>query len=89
MGGFGPQPHPGFIEVFGEAAFDNGDGALAGAEEDESTPTAWVREFGEDRADDYGRVLPGREAEDRPPQTAPSPDLSPLVVTADRVCCAI
>jgi hypothetical protein len=30
----GPQPHPSFIEVFGEATFDNGDRAVAGAGDD-------------------------------------------------------
>ena len=33
-GGFGPQPHPGFIGVFGEAAYDDGDRTLEGAGED-------------------------------------------------------
>jgi hypothetical protein len=33
-GGIGPQPHRGFIEVFCEAAVDDGDGAVAGAGED-------------------------------------------------------
>jgi hypothetical protein len=30
-GGFGPEPHPSFIEVFGEAALDDSDRALEGA----------------------------------------------------------
>jgi hypothetical protein len=32
-GGFGPQPHPGFIEVSGEVAIHNCDGTLEGARE--------------------------------------------------------
>jgi hypothetical protein len=32
-GASGPQPHPGFIEVFGDAAVCGGDGAVAGAGE--------------------------------------------------------
>jgi hypothetical protein len=29
----GPQPHPGFIGVFGQAALDGGDGEVEGAVE--------------------------------------------------------
>jgi hypothetical protein len=33
-GAIGPQPHPGFIEVFGETAGDYGDGEVERAGED-------------------------------------------------------
>ena len=31
----GPQPHPSFVEVFGQASFGGGEGEVAGAGEDE------------------------------------------------------
>ena len=40
-GGSGPQPHPGFIEVFCEAAFYNGDGEVEGAGEDDRKELKW------------------------------------------------
>jgi hypothetical protein len=52
-GGSGPQPHPSFIEVFGDAAFDYGPRAVAGAREDGPwalTATAsWTRATGDRR----------------------------------------
>jgi hypothetical protein len=36
-GAIGPEPHPGFVEVFGEAAFGGGDGKVERAGEDSPT----------------------------------------------------
>jgi hypothetical protein len=39
--GFGPQPHPNFIELFGDSAFNHGDGTLEGAGEDGEGVKDW------------------------------------------------
>jgi hypothetical protein len=52
-GAIGPQPHPSFIEVFGEAPLRGGEGEVEGAGEDGSTPTARVGNVRRDWADDY------------------------------------